>query len=416
MVKVGRGTAALLLVGVGILVIVDKAAGSQYTLSLLGWWPVLLIGLGLEYLIAGLRSKGDSNLVRLDWAGMIVSVLLSGVVIGMTVGSSFVEKGMNYKWEEALSSFTNEGGQSYEKPAITVPVGSSIDKIKIDDTFGEVVLQSAPVDQMKVETTVWVNTDDKQEGESVAAQSQVDVSTRGSTISITAEGKSYGGGLFSSKRSRMNLVITIPEKQRVDVEATLNNGKLQATKLPIKERFSGRTSNGAIVISDLTGELDLETNNGRIEAANLNGSVRLKTSNGEISAMNVQGDAELKTSNGRVVSENVSGSLHVTTSNGTVAVANIGHRLNAKTNNGSIKVNSGIGDDWELDTSHGSIELILPEQSDAEVTGRGNYHSGSGSFPQIQKTDKHRLSGKLGSGRFKLDIETDGQITIAKKQ
>jgi DUF4097 and DUF4098 domain-containing protein YvlB len=132
--------------------------------------------------------------------------------------------------------------------------------------------------------------------------------------------------------------------------------------------------------------------------------------------MNVQGDAELKTSNGRVVSENVSGSLRVTTSNGSVAVANIGHRLNAKTNNGSIKVNSGIGDDWELDTSHGSIELILPEQSDAEVTGRGNYHSGAGSFPQIQKTDKHRLSGKLGSGRFKLDIETDGQITIVKKQ
>ena len=56
-IRVGRYTAALLLVCTGVLLLLDEWRGTDYIFMLQRWWPLLFILLGVEYIVRYTLSR-----------------------------------------------------------------------------------------------------------------------------------------------------------------------------------------------------------------------------------------------------------------------------------------------------------------------------------------------------------------------
>ncbi len=112
-----------------------------------------------------------------------------------------------------------------------------------------------------------------------------------------------------------------------------------------------KTSNGAIIIKDVKGNLTAESSNGAITIENVEGYVTAATSNGFIDVSGTVGIKDLITSNGYIHAEinDFQENIDLRTSNGAITVS-INPTLNAditmQTSNGIISI-----DDLSLDFS-----------------------------------------------------------------
>jgi hypothetical protein len=127
-----------------------------------------------------------------------------------------------------------------------------------------------------------------------------------------------------------------------EVFAETTNGGIEARNL--FARIKGGTTNGKIVLQDVLGGIQMETTNGGIVARNLDGwgeGIRLETTNGGI-------DVELGKASGEIVAENSNGGLEIKVSgaevieihkhNARVKVPGKPQRIELETTNGGIKV------------------------------------------------------------------------------
>ncbi|WP_248928267.1 DUF4097 family beta strand repeat-containing protein [Paenibacillus hamazuiensis] len=409
--KVGRFTAAVMLICVGLAVIADKSTGSHFTQLALQWWPVLLILLGVELVLYNFRHANADKPLRLDVGGILLALILSAVVMGGSQATQFYEKWMSF---DGVLSYADESGYKFEKAAVSIPLDADTEKLFVENPSGSVSVKAGPVEQVQVEAVVWVDKVGQDEAATIAEQSGVEWDTSRSVLSIKAQGKEYGEkGLFSRRKPRVNLTVILPAKQKVDVELKLTNGKAEAAQLPIREELSVRTTNGEIAVTDLSGNVSLSTTNGQIVASKIGGYADLETTNGSVALKEIQGNVEAKTTNGEVQADHVNGSLTVKTTNGTVTVTEATGQLEIQTNNGSIRAQSRkVGGDWELKASHGAIDLALPANADMEVDGEGRLTDVRSDFPL--NISKDSVSGRIGKGTYELKLDTAGPVVIRK--
>jgi hypothetical protein len=126
------------------------------------------------------------------------------------------------------------------------------------------------------------------------------------------------------------------------------------------------TTNGAVSVEDLVGDLDLETTNGSIHVTAVTGTVRAETTNGEVvielgRAPTLNGDVEAETTNGNI----------------------------------RLVLPGGVNADLDASTTNGGIEVDFP------VTVQGRIG--------------RRLSGTLGTGGPLIRLRTtNGGIAIRK--
>ncbi len=141
--------------------------------------------------------------------------------------------------------------------------------------------------------------------------------------------------------------------------------------------------NGAVKITNITGQIDATTHNGRVTADQVTGDVKLQTHNGGVECREISGGAQLKTHNGGV---NVSYS----------DAAESACDISIVTHNGGINLTapSNYSAQVEASTHNGSINTDLP----ITVTG---------------KVSKNKLTGTIGDGQGELYLKThNGSIRI----
>jgi len=143
------------------------------------------------------------------------------------------------------------------------------------------------------------------------------------------------------------------------------------------------THNGAVEISNITGQTNATTHNGKITTEQLSGTTRLRTHNGSITCEEVSGDIQLRTHNG---------SVKAFYSEAASPVCNV----SIITHNGGVEFNApkSFSAEVEASTYNGSIKTNLP-------------------ITVIGKVSKRKLTGTIGTGEGKLHLEThNGSIKI----
>ncbi|WP_186446238.1 DUF4097 family beta strand repeat-containing protein [Paenibacillus cremeus] len=410
--KAGRYTAAVLLVLVGGSVIFDKVTGSHLTSELVGWWPVLFIMLGLEYIGFNMKYGHTDRQLKLDLKGVIFALLISAIVIVSTQTTDFAKKfgSLDGISMGDIVQFFGEG-RKFDEGVTSIPLPSSVENVKLTGRNGTMVLKSGNVNNIEIAVTVHVQMKDEKEAAQIADASKLEYSVTGDTLDIQALGKEYIGSIFGRSYPRMDIIVTMPAQQKVNYELHATNGKIQAAQLPVKQRFSAQTSNGAIEIADLDGELRLGTTNGLINSSKTSGTISLKTTNGRVELTDHRGDAVVGVSNGELKLAGIAGSVEARATNGAIKIDGKLQKVKVETSNGSIDVTSGaVEDDWDIKTNNGRIALKLPSHGDYRVDGNGRKNNIQSSLPLT--IDNKTIRGTVGSGQHLIKVESNGSISI----
>jgi hypothetical protein len=143
------------------------------------------------------------------------------------------------------------------------------------------------------------------------------------------------------------------------------------------------THNGAVEITDITGQLDATTHNGKVACERISGTTIFETHNGSVTCNEISGNTKLKSHNGSVKAFYTSDAPSVCD-------------ISMVTHNGSIELKTppSLSAKIDVSTHNGSINTDLP------ITVSG-------------KISKRELKGTIGAGEGQLHLEThNGSIRI----
>jgi DUF4097 and DUF4098 domain-containing protein YvlB len=179
--------------------------------------------------------------------------------------------------------------------------------------------------------------------------------------------------------------------------------------------------------------INATSGDGSIRAEAVEGTLQLSTSDGSVVGTRLGGDIHIRSGDGSIRLENVTGKLDLETTDGSIGVDAKPTVLKARTGDGSIRAtiepDSVMADNWELETSDGTVTLTLPAAFNAELdaeTGDGVVRS---SHPLIEDAERRSegenrderrerrrtLRSKVGDGGKVLRIRSaDGTIRIER--
>ena len=247
------------------------------------------------------------------------------------------------------------------------------------------------------------------------------------------------GGKLEVDLSNGSLVIETHDAPRVEVEASAPgwpagwsfeltgdgaDAKLEGSRafwlpgpearvrvrVPREYSLELRTTGGGIEIEAVRGSVDARTSGGSIALDGASGDVELRTSGCEIRVADLHGKTELRTSGGPINARNVQGRIEAFTSGGPIRLAEIAGEAEARTSGGDISVRFAAPPAGELRTSGGSIDVVIPPGTGAELDARtsGGRVEIDGALSLAGERDSTRAQGKLGPGGQRLELQTSG--------
>jgi hypothetical protein len=384
--RVGRITGALSLVALGSALLADNLMQTAYTDWVLRLWPLLLVGVGLEYLTAGLLAeRRNTGRARLAWGTLIV-VLVLGLTIGFVRGVNpdvlnLVRFGVHFgsgpiAWNERTQEVSATG----------------IQNVKVQINVGSVELVPSQTGQIQIHARYSMSGDTQEEAERLARDASrfdLGVTTAGDTLTIDPQWR-------NSAKGTVKLSVAVPAGLNLQVD-------------------SGA---GTINAARVEGKLHLESGVGEIRVEDAKGEVSVNTGAGAVSVVRFTGPVVVETATGQMTLEGVAGDVTATTSTGRIDIRDYrSGELKARANTGAVSVEYGTAPTAGADiSSHvGKVEVRLPENSDVRVSG----HSGTGSIKapdwvEVQRqTTKVDATGTLGKGTHTITLRTDvGSIEI----
>lgn len=207
-----------------------------------------------------------------------------------------------------------------------------------------------------------------------------------------ARGLVQGIGLLSREEGdHLVIEFDVPRswnrRGRVDVEL----------RVPRDLRVSVLAANGRICLNGLRAAVRARSSNGAVRVENVTGDVDIATSNAKVSSLCTCGRMVARSSNGKIEVEDHRGSVDAHTSNGTIHCA-----LQELGKEGIV-----------LATSNGRIVLDLPDPVDGDVDIRvdnGVIRTGR-DFDGSQRSG--RLKGTLGRGGVPIKLRaSNGTISL----
>ncbi|QYR20720.1 DUF4097 domain-containing protein [Paenibacillus sp. sptzw28] len=417
MFRIGRFTAATVVIATGALLLWDEIQGRN-DIRLLGqWWPAAFVLLGIEIVVYSLTYRSAGRKLSFDIGGSFLSVIIAVTAYTVTQYTSMPFSWLdNFKVDLAgMSGYSDEKGFKYEKETISVPITPETSALAIDNPNGKVTVKKGNVSEMTVQTVMWVDVADKQEADQVAEQSKIDI-TGDNKLKIAAKGEPYGTN--GSRKPRMNIIITIPEASRIGQLPAMETGgsfneKTETSGAPGSSyslESSESSSNGAVNSQTINGEsfsensapaadsnlskdgtepaqgaappdgeaadkpspenqviqteLSIQVSNGSVDVSGLvlPGGLKVKVTNGEIALRKLEGPVTAESKNGSILATDIKGNVQLATYNGGVKALRILGDIEGSTLSGNIELEH-ISGNSDVETKNGEIIIREAEAS-----------------------------------------------------
>ncbi|OAX50949.1 DUF4097 family beta strand repeat-containing protein [Paenibacillus sp. AD87] len=421
-VRVGRYTAAALLVAVGVLLILDKRWGTDYVYEMVDWWPLLLVVLGVEYILlflvtrrrgnAGSDNQGEKIKMRFrpDAKGILTSLVLTASVFIVSEQDHYMHlwNRVSLNLGAASMDYSQAAGYMEDKGTIRVPVGMDTSDLVVEGVNGDISIQRGDTEEIEVRTVVWVDQTTEVQAKAVADASFVEADGT-KVIHIKTTGKTYGEN--EKTQPRMNITITIPDDRRFNLDIRTSNGAILLNRPEAISTILAETGNGRIRITNAVGDISGKTLNGDVVVANAIGNVDLNSNRGDMKARGVSGNVNLTTQVGSISITDSVGEITADTRNGNINVDGASLAVKAQSLNGSISIVSAkVGGDWDVYSAVGAINILLPERGDYSLSGSSSYGDLQTDLPF--KVKNKTIEGQLGEGEYTVKVEGNSDLTI----
>ncbi|MGN7359244.1 LiaI-LiaF-like domain-containing protein [Paenibacillus sp. SAF-054] len=373
-VKVGRWTTAIGLIGIGVMILLQFNHVISFE-ALKYVWPVLLILLGLEVVLANVIHS--EKRIRLGGGSVTILILL------MLVSAAQVAIP---NW----SSIFNKGYVSKVQGSTEIAAG--IKRVEIIVDKGNVNVHGSEKASLSYEGRFRLRNASSQEAADRIVKEDWKVNQSGDTLVLSLEPQhelSIHIGFNSLDDEYLN--VELPKALEVEVH----------------------TKDYSITGDQLDSNVTAVTKNASIKLKNINGKASASTSNASITLNNVKGSVSATTSNSSVHLSDIGGAAQVKSSNGSLTLDRIAGTVTAKTSNSSIKGTSAIGGDWTCTSSNGSISLNVPKNTNAAVKAKTSNSSVKGDIPWSEESGDNKGAATLGDGSNKVELTTsNGSIKV----
>jgi hypothetical protein len=178
--------------------------------------------------------------------------------------------------------------------------------------------------------------------------------------------------------------------------------------VPRSSQLSARSGDGSITVEDVNGTIALTTTDGSVRGTRLTGAITVRSGDGSIRMDRIEGTIDLETDDGSITLEAKPAVLRARTSDGSIRV--------------DVDPDSVMTEDWDIQTSDGSVTISLPSSFDGEIDAetrdgavRANHSAISNETREgDDRRDRRRvLKATLGSGGKVVKVRTgDGTIRI----
>jgi len=177
-------------------------------------------------------------------------------------------------------------------------------------------------------------------------------------------------------------------------------------KVPQEFNLDLKTGGGSIEVSDISGEVKVNTSGGNIRIGDvIQGSVEAKTSGGNIKVGDVDGSLKVDTSGGNIQLGKINGKSSIDTSGGNITLRQGGSDVKAETSGGSIKIGP-VNGKVDVDTSGGSIQIGMADDDVVAKTSGGSINvEGSKGSVNIRSSGGNLFVGSSGAP---VEAETSG--------
>jgi len=208
-----------------------------------------------------------------------------------------------------------------------------------------------------------------------------------------------------------DLVVSVPEDARVSLYIGL--GAIDVTNVNGQLRLD--TSAGPVTARGTRGLLDVDTGAGGVSARDVEGDLKIDTGSGEVTVENARGGTmKLDTGSGSVRLSNVKADqIRVDTGSGGVELADI-HSDDVTIDTGSGGVTVDLAEDisnLDVDTGSGGVDVWVPKSLGADFalsTGNGAIHV---DVPhQAFHVEREDVRGRFGDGNGRIHIETGSGV------
>ena len=208
--------------------------------------------------------------------------------------------------------------------------------------------------------------------------------------------------------------------------------------IPPGQKFSLYLAAGAVTVTNVRGDLHVDTGSGNVSSTGTRGDLDIDTGSGGIDVGGAEGDVNLDTGSGDVNVSTVTGDrLSIDTGSGSIRARQVSVTdLALDTGSGEVEVSDAEAEKIAVDTGSGEVALALQKmaRSISVDTGSGDvtlrvprsagaeisFETGSGGFDfedlpvQMRKLESGSYRGRLGDGGSHVVIETgSGDFRLA---
>lgn len=393
MIKVGRITASLLIIAVGIMLLVDRIYHTHTITLLITWWSVIPISLGLEILWFSFRKTERKR--KFDTLGLFASLFIAAIVFTTTQPSLFQDWVRSVQFDfSMMKQMVKMDGAKTDIPTATTDIPLSVRELRIDQTAGDIYVKTGSQDTLQVEAIVTIFNASPEDVEILAAPLKL------RWIEDASE------PVLSLKMDGMDKIRQAGYSSRVDL----------SIKLP-RERdllFNAKVKEGDFYIHDLEGSVQVDTVDGDISISNVGGDVMAHTTSGDTELQNIQGNAESKAASGDIVASEIGGNLHIFTKNGDVEGSELSQDVFAETYSGDIRIStSSLAGTWSVTTLAGDVEMKLPEDLNAFMQVKNSFGDLTSDFPLT--ITEHEMQGLLGEGLYQVFVQANGDVNVVQR-
>lgn len=320
-----------------------------------------------------------------------------------------------------------------------LPTGAN-PSLKVENTSGEIKIESHPQNKIVIDAFKVVEADNSKEAEKWADQIKVTIEEHEEKVEIKTKyphnkSKSFWEGLFGGEWRRSAYVdyhIVVPEKIQLNISSTsgdviisdISGGvEVNATSGDLRiKRIKGdldlNTTSGDVQISAIEGDVIVSGTSSDLEMFDITGNVDIGSVSGNISVEDIIGQVKVDNTSGDISLKEIKGSIEATTVSGSMIIDQIEGGLHLESSSGDTEVKTKISLPYEyyVETVSGYIHFLLPEDSEAEVKLETTSGSLDCELPlTLSSISRNLLKGELGKGGPQMNlITTSGDIGVRK--
>ncbi|MEY2562849.1 MAG: hypothetical protein QOH88_1042 [Verrucomicrobiota bacterium] len=287
-------------------------------------------------------------------------------------------------------------------------------RLIVDVDFGTIDVSAGPDDKVTVAAHRKIDSDNEAQEKEYLASAPVTISKEGNNVTIRARRQNKDHNLNWSGRCNMDARYKVQVPKSFNSELRTGGGTIMVAELT--GTMSADTSGGKLKFTHLKGPAGATTSGGSIELIGCDGPLKVDTSGGRIEAQDGSGSLEARTSGGSIVVRNFGGDTRVETSGGRLTFENINGKIFGRSSGGSItaKLKSPVPGDVNLETSAGSIDVMVPPDAGLDVEAEASSGRVTSELPFVgTRTDRDSMKGKINGGGKSLVLRSGaGSISI----